>query len=121
MDFDQQPIVKLILSHSTLKEEKNVNDRSQIVVYQLMLLHKKFNVLQTHPYIFLYVPKTIFFKKAHPTNFNCFRHTSKTKVGACVKTTLITFIYLPLKRRLYLVQAQTNSISQYLKLELHSS
>jgi hypothetical protein len=100
MDFDQQPIAKLILSHSTLKEEKNVNvnsttkknDRSQIVVYQLMHLHKKINVLQTHPYIFLYVPKTIFFKKAHPTNLNLFRHTSKNR-SRCLCKNNIDHIY----------------------------
>jgi len=88
MDFDQQPIGKLILGHSTLKEEKNVNvnsttkkiDRSQIVVYQLMHLHKIFNVLQTHPYIFLYVPKTIFFQKSTSHKLEFFwTHIQKLK------------------------------------------
>ncbi len=63
--------------------------------------------------------KHFFGEKTHPTNLNFFRHASKTEVGACVKTTLITFIYLPLKRTLYLVQTQTNSL--YLELELHSN
>ncbi len=63
--FDQQPIAKLILGHSTLMEEKNnnvnsttkKNDRSQVVVYELMFCN--------HILIYFYMFQNQLFSKKH--------------------------------------------------------
>jgi hypothetical protein len=60
----------------------------------VMYLNKMSNVLQTHPHMFVHVPKLKFSIRNIPQNWIFFGTCPKTKICANVKTTLLICIQL---------------------------